>query len=422
MEERKYSKFDEAVKTLYNNQEMPYDEHAWNKVEAKLNRFDAAKPKGKYNKLFVLAGALVASLAGIFALTQFNFGSDKEPIVKYNQRENISLVQSPDLSELNMPETRLENESEDNVAVEQLNTSESTPTQKNQTSLNEASVVVKENPESTGNPKENAPENIEPIAPVQNQQESKGKTNIELQFTQTQLCEGQLFKYRLKNAQASDVRWSVNGRNVESLDEHIHSVGKYKIQAIAKTGEKSNIANLEVHPLPVARFEYEEKMDEFGRQLVHLKAISTNATCFWRVGDENYTDSEINIPFSKKGTYAVRLQCTDAIGCLAVKEEFVRIDNDFNLMAPNAFSPNGDGINDTWMPKTLLNSSLTFNLEIQDKNGKVVFRSNDANSVWDGQIPDGTAQAGQLYFWKAQVSWPDNSRESFAGNITIYAR
>jgi len=422
MEENKYSKFDEAVKTLYNNQEMPYDEHAWNKVEAKLNRLEAAKPKGKYNTLFVLAGALVASLAGVYAITQFNFGSDKEPALKYNQREHISLVQSPDLNELESTETTHENQDDENAAVEQLNIPEATSTQKNLATLNEASVVVKENPESTGNQKENASENVEAIVPVQNQQEPKGKTNIELQFTQTHVCEGQLFKYRLKNVQTTDVRWIVNGENVESLDEHIHAVGKYKIQAIAKTGEKSNLANLEVHPLPVARFEYEEKMDEFGRQLVHLKAISSNATCFWRIGDESYTDSELHIPFSKKGTYAVRLQCTDAIGCLAVKEEFVRIDNDFNLMAPNAFSPNGDGINDTWMPKTLLNSSLTFDLEIQDKNGKLVFKSNDANRVWDGQIPDGTAQAGQLYFWKAHVTWPDNTRESFAGNITIYAR
>jgi gliding motility-associated-like protein len=50
---------------------------------------------------------------------------------------------------------------------------------------------------------------------------------------------------------------------------------------------------------------------------------------------------------------------------------------------PNTFSPNGDGLNDKFV--ILIDNEQLYSLMILDKNGKLVFESNDKNNVWDGR-------------------------------------
>ena len=52
---------------------------------------------------------------------------------------------------------------------------------------------------------------------------------------------------------------------------------------------------------------------------------------------------------------------------------------------PNAFSPNGDGLNDTWKP--VFDDTLSVNqydLQIFDRDGMLVFWTNDPTDGWDG--------------------------------------
>jgi len=52
---------------------------------------------------------------------------------------------------------------------------------------------------------------------------------------------------------------------------------------------------------------------------------------------------------------------------------------------PNAFSPNGDGVNDTWKP--VFDDTLSVNqydLQIFDRYGVLVFSTNNPTDGWDG--------------------------------------
>lgn len=64
---------------------------------------------------------------------------------------------------------------------------------------------------------------------------------------------------------------------------------------------------------------------------------------------------------------------------------------------PNAFSPNGDGLNDTWKPEfgdTL--KIKDYNLEIYDRSGVQVFHSSNPNVWWDG-LPFDTVYVYRFY-------------------------
>ena len=64
---------------------------------------------------------------------------------------------------------------------------------------------------------------------------------------------------------------------------------------------------------------------------------------------------------------------------------------------PNAFTPNGDGINDTWKPEfgDTLNVK-DYNLEIYDRSGIQVFQSSNPNVWWDG-LPFDTIYVYRFY-------------------------
>ena len=52
---------------------------------------------------------------------------------------------------------------------------------------------------------------------------------------------------------------------------------------------------------------------------------------------------------------------------------------------PNAFSPNGDGINDIWKP--VFNDTLSvkqYDLQIFDRNGVLIFKTSTPTEYWDG--------------------------------------
>ncbi len=94
------------------------------------------------------------------------------------------------------------------------------------------------------------------------------------------------------------------------------------------------------------------------------------------------------------------------------------------LEMPNVFTPNGDGNNDTFRPITI-GEPTTFSMEIRNRWGQVVFRSQSVNTGWDGRaqgstVPDGT------YFWVVQYGdIQDNGRRldrELSGHVTLLGR
>ncbi len=79
---------------------------------------------------------------------------------------------------------------------------------------------------------------------------------------------------------------------------------------------------------------------------------------------------------------------------------------------PNAFSPNGDQVNDVFVPAFIQEPS-TFRLRIFNRWGGLLFESNDARRGWDGQV-DGEVMDTGVYLYAMEI---DGQVES--GTVTI---
>lgn len=83
-------------------------------------------------------------------------------------------------------------------------------------------------------------------------------------------------------------------------------------------------------------------------------------------------------------------------------------------LVPNAFSPNGDGINDTWKIQ-YLESYPGATIDIFNRYGQKVFSSTGYNTEWDGKFNGSPLPIGTYYY----IINPKNGRSIINGSVTI---
>lgn len=87
---------------------------------------------------------------------------------------------------------------------------------------------------------------------------------------------------------------------------------------------------------------------------------------------------------------------TDANGCTSNNTVIITIEcNDFTV--PNVFTPNNDGQNDTFLIKAFYESS--YNIEIYNRWGILVYKSTDPNSPWTGKDENGQMVSDGVYYY-----------------------
>jgi gliding motility-associated-like protein len=85
------------------------------------------------------------------------------------------------------------------------------------------------------------------------------------------------------------------------------------------------------------------------------------------------------------------------------------------VLVPNAFSPNGDGINDTWVITNITNyPGATVN--VYDRYGQLVFHSENYSKAWDGTY-NGKPLPMATYYYIIDLK---NNEKKIAGSVTLF--
>lgn len=108
------------------------------------------------------------------------------------------------------------------------------------------------------------------------------------------------------------------------------------------------------------------------------------------VGDFNPTHI-----YSQVGSYQVDLTVEYPYGCTETYTEVIQITKGYDIILPNAFTPNGDGLNDTIRPVTLCVKEME--LSVYDTWGSLIYVEvgiDDNIKGWDGTINGQSAENG----------------------------
>jgi gliding motility-associated-like protein len=102
--------------------------------------------------------------------------------------------------------------------------------------------------------------------------------------------------------------------------------------------------------------------------------------------------------------------CADTV-CAIIAAKIVPL-----LDVPNAFTPNGDGINDKVYVRGFGISKMTW--RIYNRWGTMVFETNDKNQGWDGTYK-GSLQPKEVYHYVLDATYSDNTKSQKKGDITL---
>lgn len=118
------------------------------------------------------------------------------------------------------------------------------------------------------------------------------------------------------------------------------------------------------------------------------------------------------------------LTVIDTNGCKASDEILLRVRKERNVYIPNAFSPNGDGINDIFFINSDANSVKQINrFCIYDRWGATLFESdtvqpNDPAVGWDGIFRGKELDPG-VYTYYAEIEFVDGLRQLYKGDVSL---
>jgi gliding motility-associated-like protein len=89
------------------------------------------------------------------------------------------------------------------------------------------------------------------------------------------------------------------------------------------------------------------------------------------------------------------------------------------IFVPNAFTPNGDGLNDLLRPINLNNAPVSqFRFAIFNRWGQKIFESRNPSSGWDGRM-QGTDQPAGVYVWQLEYQFPGAPLTIHSGTVIL---
>jgi hypothetical protein len=121
--------------------------------------------------------------------------------------------------------------------------------------------------------------------------------------------------------------------------------------------------------------------------------------------------------FPDTGTYIVDLEVKDAFGCRDNVSNPVKSYPPFHFYIPNTFTPDGDGLNDSFLG--IGEGFVSYEMYIFNRWGEQIFHSDNYNTPW-GKGARGALDRVQndVYAYKIILTKPTLERVEFIGRIT----
>lgn len=199
--------------------------------------------------------------------------------------------------------------------------------------------------------------------------------------------------------------------------------GTYSVTVTSEFGCKTvGSVNISDIPGPEAEFTYSPHVIFSSNPDVHFydQSFPNVVSWLWDFGDQSGV-SVLQNPvyvFPQVGFYTVVLEVVDSWGCVDTVRHIIHVKDKMTLYFPNAFSPNGDGSNDSFGPSGTMIDDSDFEFYIFDRWGKLLFLTTNVNVRWDGTYEGHKVEPG-VYSWVIYLREEGGHIQRFDGHVTV---
>jgi gliding motility-associated-like protein len=247
-------------------------------------------------------------------------------------------------------------------------------------------------------------------------------SSVSVSATDSVFCKGHssTFTGVYTNSGNEGIQWTFGDgsilQNINPINHSFDVPGVFMVRfdafyrACPDTGATKKIVVFEHPPLSIGK---DTAMCPGGSPIYledYVNKNNKNARWLWSTGE-----TTPGITASAPGNYFATVTID---GCSGTDSLYIK--DDCYMGIPNAFTPNGDGINDYFFPRPLLAQGLaTFKMEIYNRWGEVIFATeNIEGSGWDGKY-NNIPQPQGVYVYIIEATFQDGEKEYHKGNITL---
>lgn len=183
---------------------------------------------------------------------------------------------------------------------------------------------------------------------------------------------------------------------------------RYYVQTISDDGCISPFVPILAIPYPRTAVEVTPSSRLLNVPVAIVEFLTTTnvsiVAWYWDFGDgSTSTEASPVHQYTRPGLYYVYLHVIDENGCEREYrfQEYIEVTEDIKLLIPNAFTPNGDGLNDEFWISTQLISSLE--IVIYDRWGNELYSSPNMNFSWNGTDKSGNPLPEGVYAYSVKA-------------------
>jgi gliding motility-associated-like protein len=177
---------------------------------------------------------------------------------------------------------------------------------------------------------------------------------------------------------------------------------------------------------PHSQFMSRSKPTEFTDPEVQFVNESTAALTYeWQLGDGNVSYEENPLhAYDTSGIFLVMLIAYNEpqYGCSDTSYQYMEVDPLFTFYIPSGFTPDEDGLNDTWGPVGQSFEYESYNVQVYDRWGKLIWQTDNPEVQWDGKMRSSLKDVKQGLYAYVFTLRKFNTFEPkiITGTVTLY--